>query len=113
MASSQLPTAQPRSILRGHKAQVHATAFVRADERLASGDADGYVVLWDLTIVRPRAVWQAHTNAILGIAAWGTDKLITWVYPFIEAACIADSISGMVATIVWWSGRSARRMKLE
>ncbi|KAF7526216.1 hypothetical protein G7054_g10841 [Neopestalotiopsis clavispora] len=69
--------ATPKSVLRGHQAQVHATAFVRDNQRLASGDAEGYVVLWDLTIMRPRAVWRAHTNAILGIASWGNDKIIT------------------------------------
>ncbi|KAK8105077.1 WD repeat-containing protein [Apiospora kogelbergensis] len=74
--SSQLPP-QPKAVLRGHHAQVHAAAFVRENQRLASGDAEGYVVLWDLTIVRPRAVWRAHTNAILGIASWGADKIIT------------------------------------
>ncbi|OTA84505.1 hypothetical protein M434DRAFT_400451 [Hypoxylon sp. CO27-5] len=69
--------AQPKSVLRGHRTQVHATTFIRSNQRLASGDADGYVVLWDLTIMRPRAVWRAHTNAILGIADWGDDKIIT------------------------------------
>lgn len=68
---------QPKAILRGHKAQVHAAAFVRSNERLLTGDADGFVVAWDLTIMRPRAVWQAHENAILGISAWGPDKIIT------------------------------------
>ncbi|ETS73633.1 hypothetical protein PFICI_14579 [Pestalotiopsis fici W106-1] len=78
MASqSESEPATPKSVLRGHQAQVHATAFVRDNQRLASGDAEGYVVLWDLTIMRPRAVWQAHTNAILGIASWGNDKIIT------------------------------------
>ncbi|KAK4236222.1 ASTRA-associated protein 1 [Achaetomium macrosporum] len=76
MATETRP-AQPKSILRGHKAQVHAAAFVRGNERLLTGDADGFVVAWDLTIMRSRAVWQAHTNAILGIAAWGWDRLIT------------------------------------
>ncbi|KAK7955798.1 WD40-repeat-containing domain protein [Apiospora aurea] len=75
--ASQLPLPQPKAVLRGHQAQVHAAAFVRNNQRLASGDAEGYVVLWDLTIVRPRAVWRAHSNAILGIASWGTDKIIT------------------------------------
>lgn len=68
---------QPKSILRGHKAQVHAAAFVRSNERLLTGDADGFVIAWDLTIMRPRAVWHAHENAILGIAHWGTDRVIT------------------------------------
>ncbi|KOS22999.1 ASTRA-associated protein 1 [Escovopsis weberi] len=67
----------PKTILRGHKAQVHAAAFVRGNERLLTGDADGFVVLWDLTIMRPRAVWRAHENAILGLRGWGQDKVIT------------------------------------
>ncbi|KAI1822278.1 WD40 repeat-like protein [Xylaria intraflava] len=69
--------AQPRSILRGHRSQVHVTAFIRQNQRLASGDADGFVVIWDLTIMRPQACWRAHTGAILGISGWGNDKLIT------------------------------------
>ncbi|GAB1318630.1 Astra associated protein 1 Asa1 [Madurella fahalii] len=69
--------AHPKSILRGHKAQVHAAAFACGNERLLTGDADGFVVSWDLTIMRPRVVWQAHTNAILGIAGWGRARLIT------------------------------------
>jgi ASTRA-associated protein 1 len=71
------PAPAPRSILRGHKASVHVAEFIRRNQRLATGDADGYVVLWDLAILRPRAVWRAHENAILGIRAWGADKLIT------------------------------------
>ncbi|KAL2761076.1 hypothetical protein ACRALDRAFT_1078468 [Sodiomyces alcalophilus JCM 7366] len=67
----------PRSILRGHGAQVHALAFVRDNSRLASGDADGFVVLWDLTTLRPTAVWRPHENSILGIQGWGEDRIIT------------------------------------
>lgn len=67
----------PKNILRGHKASVHAATFFRDNERLVTGDADGFVVVWDLVIMRPRAVWQAHENAILGIRGWGTGKLIT------------------------------------
>ncbi|KAH6610120.1 astra-associated 1 [Trichoderma cornu-damae] len=70
-------TPSPKAILRGHKAQVHAATFVRHNERLATGDAEGWVVLWDLTIMRPRAVWRAHENAILGIGGWGRDRIIT------------------------------------
>lgn len=67
----------PRAILRGHKAQVHAAVFFRNNERLLTGDASGFVVVWDLTIMRPRAVWRAHEGAILGIKGWGRDKIIT------------------------------------
>lgn len=76
MADADVPP-QPKAVLRGHKAQVHAAAFVRSNERLLTGDADGFVVAWDLTIMRPRAVWQAHENAILGISSWVPDKIIT------------------------------------
>lgn len=76
MADAEIPP-QPKAVLRGHKAQVHAAAFVRSNERLVTGDADGFVVAWDLTIMRPRAVWQAHENAILGISSWGPDRIIT------------------------------------
>ncbi|KAK7222070.1 hypothetical protein V2G26_010073 [Clonostachys chloroleuca] len=75
MAEHNPPT--PKNILRGHKAQVHAAAFLRHNSRLATGDADGFVVLWDLTIMRPKVVWRAHENAILGIRSWGHDKVIT------------------------------------
>ncbi|KAI8946703.1 WD repeat-containing protein [Xylaria longipes] len=73
----QQEVAQPKSILRGHGTQVHVTTFIRHNERLASGDADGFVVLWDLAIMRPRAVWRAHAGAILGISGWGDDKVVT------------------------------------
>lgn len=67
----------PKNILRGHKAQVHVAAFIRQNERLATGDAEGLVVLWDLAVMRPTAVWRAHEKAILGIQGWGRDKVIT------------------------------------
>jgi WD40 repeat protein len=71
------PVPVPKNILRGHKAQIHAAVFLRNNERLATGDAEGFVVLWDLTIMRPRAVWQPHEKAILGITGWGQTKVIT------------------------------------
>ncbi|KAK0746749.1 WD repeat-containing protein [Schizothecium vesticola] len=69
--------AHPKSILRGHKTSVHAAAFIRGNERLLTGDSDGFVIVWDLTILRPRAVWQAHNGAILGFSSWGPDRIIT------------------------------------
>jgi WD40 repeat protein len=72
-------TLHPSSILRGHKAQVHALCFLPRDARLVSGDVDGFVVVWDLTTMRPTAVWRPHDNAILGIRPWGPDRIITLV----------------------------------
>lgn len=76
------PLPSPKFILRGHKAAIHAATFIRQNERLVTGDSEGFVVLWDLTIMRPKAVWRAHESAILGIRGWGNDKIITYVtYP--------------------------------
>lgn len=71
-------TVQPSNILRGHKAQIHAASFIRNNDRLVTGDADGFVVVWSLAIMRPVAVWKAHDSALLGIQGWGSDKLITY-----------------------------------
>ena len=70
---------QPSYILRGHTAQVHSAFFLRENLRLLSGDADGWVVLWDVPIKRPVAVWRAHKSTILGLGSWGEDKIITSV----------------------------------
>ena len=81
--SMKLPPAQPTYVLRGHTAAIHSLDFISANTRLLSGDGDGWVVVWDVVTKRPVAVWKAHENAILGMAAWGSDKIITCVHqPF-------------------------------
>ncbi|KAK5121743.1 hypothetical protein LTR85_004618 [Meristemomyces frigidus] len=75
--SSTLPPAQPAYVLRGHSAQIHSVLFLRQNLRLLSGDADGWVVFWDLPIKRPVAVWRAHSGSILGLGTWGDDRIIT------------------------------------
>jgi len=72
-----LPPAQPAYILRGHAAQIHSTTFIRANSRLVTGDADGWIVLWNMATKRPAAVWRAHEGAILGSAEWDQNVLIT------------------------------------
>ncbi|SPO01402.1 related to ASTRA-associated protein 1 [Cephalotrichum gorgonifer] len=69
--------AHPKAILRGHKSQVHVARFVHNNERLVTGDAEGFLVVWDLTIMRPRAVWRAHQKTILGVEEWGPERLVT------------------------------------
>ncbi|CAI4213053.1 unnamed protein product [Parascedosporium putredinis] len=68
---------QPKAILRGHNAQVHAATFIRDNERLVTADAEGYLIVWDLTIMRAKAVWRAHQKTVLGVQEWGPNKLIT------------------------------------
>lgn len=79
MASELLPPAQPAYVLRGHSTQVHALHFTEYNRRLLTGDADGWVVSWNLAFKRPAASWKAHEKALLGIGSWGHDRIITWV----------------------------------
>ncbi|RKF61816.1 ASTRA-associated protein 1 [Erysiphe neolycopersici] len=71
------PPPQPTYILRGHGSQICAAEFIRKNARLFTGDVEGWVVLWDLAVKRPTAVWRAHQASILGLSDWSSDKLIT------------------------------------
>ena len=75
--ASLLPPAQPSYILRGHASQIHSAQFVRQNSRLLTGDAEGWVVYWNVETKRALAVWKAHDGPILGTAEWGRDKIIT------------------------------------
>lgn len=75
--ASEHPPLQPTYILRGHTAQIHAVHFLRGNLRLLTGDADGWVVLWNVPIKRPVAVWRAHGATVLGLGSWGEDRVVT------------------------------------
>lgn len=70
MAAAKLPPAQPTYVLRGHSSPIHTTTFIRQNTRLVTGDADGWVVVWDLVTKRAVAVWKAHDGVILGVREW-------------------------------------------
>jgi ASTRA-associated protein 1 len=74
---SHLTPAQPSYVLRGHKAQIHALHFLRSNSRLLTGDADGIIILWDLTLKRAKAVWRGHTGGILGLGIWSHERIIS------------------------------------
>jgi hypothetical protein len=42
-------------------------------------DADGWIVVWDLTSRRPLAVWKGHESSILSVCEWTAEKLITYL----------------------------------
>lgn len=79
MSSDSFQPVQPAYILRGHSAPVHALHFTQDNQRLLTGDADGWLVSWNLAFKRPVASWKAHGKAILGLGAWGQDRLISYV----------------------------------
>lgn len=51
-----------RFSLRGHRAPISCISTY--DAIVASGDRDGWIVLWDVTSRRPRALWKAHDGNI-------------------------------------------------
>lgn len=77
MSSQLLPPAQPAFVLRGHSAPIHALHFTTGNARLLTGDADGWVVSWNLASKRPVASWKAHESTILGLGSWCHDRVIT------------------------------------
>ncbi|GAB7362660.1 hypothetical protein MBLNU230_g2969t1 [Neophaeotheca triangularis] len=76
-----LPPAQPTYTLRGHTAQLHSLHFYSPPSLpssppsssrvlLFSGDADGWVVVWDLVTRRAVLVWRPHRGGVLGVGVW-------------------------------------------
>ncbi|KAL4979527.1 WD40-repeat-containing domain protein [Aspergillus desertorum] len=59
--------ATPTYILRGHGSPIHALQIFNQNLRLVSGDADGWIVVWDLIFKRPVVVWKAHEGAVLEV----------------------------------------------
>lgn len=63
----QQSPATPVYILRGHAAPIHALHIFSQNMRLVSGDADGWIVIWNLVTKRPVATWKAHAGAVLEV----------------------------------------------
>lgn len=67
----------PSYIFRGHQAAVHALHFFHDNHFFASGDSEGWVVIWRLSTRRPAAAWKAHDGNVMGIKDWSRTRLIT------------------------------------
>lgn len=67
----------PSYIFRGHTAAIHALHFFARNHYFASGDNDGWVVLWRVTTRRPVGAWKAHDGGVTAIKDWEGTKLIT------------------------------------
>ncbi|KAE8391981.1 Guanine nucleotide binding protein (G protein), beta polypeptide 1-like [Aspergillus alliaceus] len=75
------PPASPTYILRGHASPIHGLHIFSRNLRIISGDADGWIIVWDLVFKRPVAVWKAHEGAILEVKAFSlNDGNLTEVY---------------------------------
>lgn len=65
--SQKHPPATPTYVLRGHASPIHSLNFYGSNSRLISGDAVGWVVVWDVTSKRAVATWKAHEGSILAV----------------------------------------------
>lgn len=66
----------PAYIFRGHQAAIHALHFFQDNHFFASGDSDGWIVVWKLSTRRPAAVWRAHEGGVMGLKDWEGTRLI-------------------------------------
>ena len=76
-SSSSATPPTPSYIFRGHTSSIHALLFFRYNHFFASGDSEGWVVIWRLTTRRPVAAWKAHDGGVMGIKDCGGTRLIT------------------------------------
>ncbi|KAL6299266.1 WD-40 repeat-containing protein [Sparassis latifolia] len=96
---SARPPPPPLHLLRAHTAQVNVVYFSDDNERLYSGDLAGSVVITSTRTLRSLALWQAHTDGLLGIEEWaqhvithGRDnKLRVWICAQEPATAVGDS----------------------
>ncbi|KAK4870412.1 hypothetical protein LT330_004760 [Penicillium expansum] len=78
-AQAQSPAA-PIYILRGHASPIHALHIYSQNLRLVSGDANGWIVVWDLVTKRPVTAWKAHEGAILEARGFNVGSNATEIY---------------------------------
>ncbi|KAJ5817899.1 hypothetical protein N7447_007907 [Penicillium robsamsonii] len=72
--------ATPIYILRGHASPIHALHIYSQNLRLVSGDANGWIVVWDLVTKRPVTAWKAHEGAILEARGYNVVEGVTEIY---------------------------------
>ncbi|KAF8968172.1 WD-40 repeat-containing protein [Flammula alnicola] len=72
--STSPPPPTPLHLLRSHSSSISAVAFSDDNERIYSADTSGKVVVTSTRSLRSIAVWNAHTDSILGVEEW--DKFI-------------------------------------
>ncbi|KAJ5946843.1 hypothetical protein N7454_003682 [Penicillium verhagenii] len=88
--------ATPVYILRGHGAPIHALDFFSQNLRLVSGDANGWIVIWDLVSKRPVTVWKAHAGAVLEVKGFddGTGGTLIYTHGRDHKLCVWNIRAG-------------------
>ncbi|KAJ5120537.1 uncharacterized protein N7515_009925 [Penicillium bovifimosum] len=73
----QAQSPAPVYILRGHASPIHALHIYNQNLRLISGDANGWIIIWDLVTKRPVTAWKAHQGAILAAKGFNVGSGVT------------------------------------
>lgn len=107
--------ATPVYILRGHTASIHALHIYNQNLRLISGDANGWIVVWDLVTKRPVASWKAHAGAVLEVRGFKLGSGVTEIYTYLSPASrnlflILTSATDMAAITNYACGRFVLKM---
>jgi WD40 repeat protein len=87
---TQSPAA-PVYILRGHGSPIHALNICNQNLRLISGDANGWIIIWDLVTKRPVTAWKAHAGAVLEVKGFNIGSGLTEIYTYDPSHCAFDS----------------------
>ncbi|OLL22058.1 ASTRA-associated protein 1 [Neolecta irregularis DAH-3] len=75
IAMTSLRPPHPKYVFRGHSSSV--TSLTIFSDNVLSSDADGWIIVWAITSMRPRIVWKAHDNTILNADFWDQDRIIS------------------------------------
>lgn len=114
--------ATPIYILRGHASPIHALHIYSQNLRLVSGDANGWIVVWDLVTKRPVTTWKAHEGAILEARGFDIGSGATEIYTYDDSShpdlapgvsvILLTSTIDMAATTNYVCGSFDQRMNL-
>ncbi|KTW27118.1 uncharacterized protein T551_03112 [Pneumocystis jirovecii RU7] len=68
---------RPLYIFRGHEVQISYIHFFKKNKNLATCDANGWVIIWNVFTRRPIIVWRAHLDSVLTCHYWNDNYFIT------------------------------------
>ncbi|KDQ19260.1 hypothetical protein BOTBODRAFT_27843 [Botryobasidium botryosum FD-172 SS1] len=95
----------PHFVLRTHSAAVTCLFISPCNERIYSGDASGLVACTSTRTFRAVAVWNAHTDGLLGVEEWdehvvthGRDNKVHIWSSVIVPATVGDSVPSSFLT---------------
>jgi hypothetical protein len=97
------PSPSPKHIVRSHLSPISTLFVSDRNERVYSGDSSGVVAITSTRTLRPLAVWNAHTDGLLGVQEWG-ECIITSVG-------ISIALGHFLTTVILCQGQTRQRQQ--